>query len=850
MNISSDVEGCTPVMDEMDECTQMSPTPDLLTQSEVDTPKSKTHNVPEPWGRLMPMAQNKPIIYLQPRESDNTVLNEYFLGRGKDCDVEVPDDKKKVSSRHCRVWCEKRGNGANMGVFIEDQSQNGTWIDHMKLIKFDRREIHSGDEISLLDPRKDETNRVAACSFTFKSLQNRQIPQMQVTSAHEKNVNEASLSDRVETFYDIRDVIGKGQCGEVHRAIERKTGKAWAVKIIQVKKFGFGAGCSSPQQLMQEAEMMRAVSHPHIINLHEVFGTRDAIHLVMELVEGGDLLDRILEQGPYPEASARKLMRAILSAVDYLHRTSIVHRDLKPENILLVNKTSDINVKITDFGLAKRVEAEGLKTFCGTPQYFAPEVLKRQGTVFGAGRYGYEADMWSMGVILYVVLTGTQPFNDATLFAQIQNADFRMDGEEWAGISTAAKRLVSSMLTKCPKKRLTASQALNHPWVATDDPVLELPPPPPRLPSQDDRQTRTDKHSNHQSQHDPSRKTGDRHPYLSREQGQKRVDGALMSDQLSFSADPLSHRPAWQAGPSMGKRTVGGASGGRSSRRGKHMHTRPVLALQAFSQPPSKQPPRVTTAQQPSSSKTPTSTNVEGSASEEQRPPTKLLQGHLRTRTPPQDSPMSSLHTPPGMKGGVHNSITPGKPTNHNADSRAAKNDDDQGSGGVVSAQNRILMARYAGVGLRDDVTVDEREGALTIANDEDDISEYSSEGENDSVLIASSSKGGKKRSLNEGGAGVASSSRKSYVQTSHRGGAMPSGAMAAERNCSNNVRSRHRLSEAHTASDTRSQKQRYQEGGQRCLNDVLGKHGHESVEPAVGNNSASPESCDMTEKA
>ena len=135
-------------------------------------------------------------------------------------------------------------------------------------------------------------------------------------------------------------------------------------------------------------------------------------------------------------------------------------------SILLMSKTSDIDVKITDFGLAKRTTRDGLKTFCGTPQYFAPEVLKRRNTVAGVGRYGREADMWSLGVILYILLSGFPPFSDHTLFDQIQNACYSLEGAEWEVVSACAKDLIRQLLTASPITRFTAHQAIAHPWIA------------------------------------------------------------------------------------------------------------------------------------------------------------------------------------------------------------------------------------------------------------------------------------------------------------------------------------------------------------------------------------------------
>eukprot|EP01034_Spumella_vulgaris_P029003 gene29003-35975_t len=271
-------------------------------------------------------------------------------------------------------------------------------------------------------------------------------------------------NSHIEDHYIIGDQIGSGMSGQVYFCLHRATSAQCAVKVIDTRKFVLTPGLSV-SDLMEEAAIIQQLDHPNIIKVLSTFQTEHGIHIVMELLKGGDLFDRIVEKGRYTEAAARKIMRKILSAVSYLHSHNIIHRDLKPENILLVSTQDDTEIKLTDFGLAKKADQEGLKTFCGTPQYFAPEVLKRKSTVKGAGRYGPAADMWSLGVVLYILLSGTFPFDEDNLFDQINRANYSMSGSEWAGISVGAKHMVSSMLTLRPDKRITVTQALKHPWI-------------------------------------------------------------------------------------------------------------------------------------------------------------------------------------------------------------------------------------------------------------------------------------------------------------------------------------------------------------------------------------------------
>jgi serine/threonine protein kinase len=263
---------------------------------------------------------------------------------------------------------------------------------------------------------------------------------------------------RIEEEYDPRDLLGTGTCGEVRRA----TGDERAVKIISIDGRGGGGigmgGMSSEKLAAIQAEadiLLRSLDHPYVVKLFDAcISPGKAIYLVMELIRGGDLFDRIVERERYTEVQARRLFRRILAAVYYLHEErGIVHRDLKPENILVVDRRSDVNIKHTDFGLAKNMTAQGLKTFCGTPQvktsllclyfiilsfheisscpsllihplhqYFAPEVLRRQHTVKGDGRYGKEIDCWSIGVILFILLSGSPPFDVSAGFDAVANA--------------------------------------------------------------------------------------------------------------------------------------------------------------------------------------------------------------------------------------------------------------------------------------------------------------------------------------------------------------------------------------------------------------------------------------------
>ena len=211
-----------------------------------------------------------------------------------------------------------------------------------------------------------------------------------------------------------------------------------------------------------------SIDHPCIIQLLDVIDTENNLYIILELADGGELFDKILEKIRFSEKEAKLHFYQMVSAVAYLHKKNIAHRDLKPENVLLSNDDSNPLIKISDMGLSKLVDhTTFLQTFCGTPQYLAPEVLISR--VRGDGSYGFEVDMWSLGVILYILLCGCPPFStertDKSLVRQVCDGDYSFPKSKWANISDSAIDLVSKLMTVEKNIRLTAEQALAHPWL-------------------------------------------------------------------------------------------------------------------------------------------------------------------------------------------------------------------------------------------------------------------------------------------------------------------------------------------------------------------------------------------------
>lgn len=246
----------------------------------------------------------------------------------------------------------------------------------------------------------------------------------------------------------------RGATSCVFKCDQKGTDNHWAVKIIN-KNVDKKVVCS-------EIGILLRLSSPYVIRLKEVFETPTQIFLVLELVTGGELFDRIVTQGFYTEKDAARAVSDMLHGVQYLHQNGVVHRDLKPENLLYESMTDGCKLKIADFGLSRIIEPEVLmSTVCGTPAYCAPEVLRGQ-------QYTPAVDLWSVGVIAYILLCGYEPFfadDEAKMHKKIIKCEYTFDEQFWEDISENAKDLVCKLLVLDPKKRLTANEALKHPWV-------------------------------------------------------------------------------------------------------------------------------------------------------------------------------------------------------------------------------------------------------------------------------------------------------------------------------------------------------------------------------------------------
>lgn len=283
----------------------------------------------------------------------------------------------------------------------------------------------------------------------------------------------------VEDIYTLLETVGRGRFSEVKKATHKHTGVTYAIKIMDLSDPELGANAAeAEEECKAEISVLKKLKHPYVVKLVEVIKSNDKYHVVMEGLTGGDLFDRIERRGPYPEDEAAALVEQVIAAVAYLHRQNICHRDLKPDNLVFASPAEDADIKLIDFGYAGEIKSgKKLVGLCGTPDYAAPEIL----TWFGASKdhggtaYDESVDMWSMGVILYILLCGFPPFygeEDEEMFMKIRNAQYafpeEIDGYKttWGQVSSAAKELIRSMLEVDPTKRVKAETALDHPWIA------------------------------------------------------------------------------------------------------------------------------------------------------------------------------------------------------------------------------------------------------------------------------------------------------------------------------------------------------------------------------------------------
>ncbi|CCE63996.1 hypothetical protein TPHA_0G01600 [Tetrapisispora phaffii CBS 4417] len=402
-----------------------------------------------------------------------SIKKVWIFGRNPKCDYHL-GDINRLSNKHFQLLLGEDGN-----LLIKDISTNGTWLNGEKLEKNRNQIISQGDEITVgLGVASDVLSLVLFINDKF--AENLKNYKMNKSRASMDNGIEAGSSSKFQSSniksikplgifkdFTIKDeVVGQGAFAIVKKAVERSTGKTFAVKIISKRKV-----MGNMDGVTRELEVLRKLDHPRIVRLKGFYEDEESYYLLMEFVSGGDLMDFVAAHGSVGEDAGREITRQILEAVKYIHSKCISHRDLKPDNIL-IEQDDPVLVKITDFGLAK-VQGNGtfMKTFCGTLAYVAPEIISGSNNLEEneeRNEYSSLVDMWSIGCLVYVILTGHLPFSGSTqeqLYKQVRNGSYHEGPLKDFRISDEARNFIDSLLQVNPNDRLSAERALQHPWI-------------------------------------------------------------------------------------------------------------------------------------------------------------------------------------------------------------------------------------------------------------------------------------------------------------------------------------------------------------------------------------------------
>ncbi|XP_054475145.1 death-associated protein kinase 2 isoform X2 [Anoplopoma fimbria] len=268
---------------------------------------------------------------------------------------------------------------------------------------------------------------------------------------------------QMDDFYEIGEELGSGQFAIVKRCIERSTGVEYAAKFIKKRQSRASRRGVKREEIEREVDILQQLQHNNIVELHDVYENRTDVVLILELVSGGELFDFLAQKESLSEEEATRFIKQILDGVEYLHSKKIAHFDLKPENIMLLDRNVPLpRIKLIDFGLAHKMEAGAeLKKIFGTPEFVAPEIVNYE-------PLGLEADMWSIGVITYILLSGASPFLGDTkqeTLGNISAMDYEFDEELFNNTSELAKSFIRQLLEKDTRKRMTIQEALNHHWI-------------------------------------------------------------------------------------------------------------------------------------------------------------------------------------------------------------------------------------------------------------------------------------------------------------------------------------------------------------------------------------------------
>lgn len=403
-------------------------------------------------------------------KNNASIKKTWTFGRNKNSDYFL-GDVSRLSNKHFMVMLGEEGT-----LLLQDTSTNGTWLNGVRIQKNTNHILAQGDEVTVaVGVAKDVVSLVMFINDNFR----RKLKELIMMREHGTSVHRdaplGSGSTGISTHreltgihkdYSISDsIVGQGAFATVKKAVERSTGKTFAVKIVHKRKV-----MDRFDGVKRELDVLQKLDHPRIVKLKDFYEDDNNYYMLMEFVSGGDLMDFVAAHGTVGEDAGREITRQVLEAVKYMHSKGISHRDLKPDNIM-IEQDDPVLIKITDFGLAKiQNQNTFLNTFCGTLAYVAPEVIDGKNSEDRMKRDVYSSlvDMWSIGCLVYVILTGHLPFSGQSqneLFKQIKRGSYHEGPLKDYRISEEARNFIDSLLNVDPKGRLTAEKALEHPWM-------------------------------------------------------------------------------------------------------------------------------------------------------------------------------------------------------------------------------------------------------------------------------------------------------------------------------------------------------------------------------------------------
>ena len=393
-----------------------------------------------PWCALVPNSNSG---------SDSTISiagDKFEIGRIAGADRVL--DNPAISTHHCVI--ERERVGGKWEIYLRDLSQNGVFVGEEKIGKGNKVKLQEGDFVRLISSTIPMYKQYDL-SYIFHDLT-------------QKTDRELAMMRDISELYFIDQEIGKGAHASVKLGIHKATGKHVAIKIINHQKFELSNSEQIPiEEQVREVDILRRISHKNAIRIIDVFPQPNEMFIVMDYAAGGNLFDLIKARGRITEDDSKVIMKQLCSVVKYLHGIGVAHRDIKPENILLASPNDVLKIRLTDFGLAKMFsDFSMLRTTCGTPLYLAPEVLEKSGS------YTEAVDIWSLGVVLWVMLTASRPF------PKTHQTSRRVDYSQSLNFSTPplpllsqdVKDFLSGAIRVLPAERFTIFQMCDHSWLS------------------------------------------------------------------------------------------------------------------------------------------------------------------------------------------------------------------------------------------------------------------------------------------------------------------------------------------------------------------------------------------------